>query len=218
MGLIEWIGTLGSSALRLYRPVPVRPHPRRVLPRTRPFPGRALVRRRGQDVLDRLRTGTDRLQRPQGHALEDLGDPARRLCPVPRRRERGERAGPRRFGADGAGRAGTLLRRQGRRRACRHRRRRPDCQFHPGDRHLHRDLQHLRPRGDDPAGRFGGAQTRRPRRPASSPATSSSRSTGPRSPASRTCSGWSASRAGSVLERRGAARRPSRSPCRSSRN
>ena len=67
-------------------------------------------------------------------------------------------AGPRRIEADGPGRARTLLRRQGRRRPGGHRRRRPDRQFRPGDRHLHGDLQHLRPRGDDPAGRFGGAR------------------------------------------------------------
>ena len=71
----------------------------------------------------------------------------------------------------------TLVRRQGRRHPGGHRRRRPDRQFRAGDRHLHGDLQHLRPRGDDPAGRFGGGRQRRPRKPASSPATWSNRST-----------------------------------------
>ena len=38
--------------------------------------------------------GTRRLERPARHALEDLGDPARRLCEVRRRHQRRQRAGP----------------------------------------------------------------------------------------------------------------------------
>ncbi len=42
------------------------PDGRRVHPRARPFPGRALVRREGQGLLDRLRPGDLRLLRPHG--------------------------------------------------------------------------------------------------------------------------------------------------------
>ena len=74
--------------------VPVRADDRGLLPRARPFPGRALVRRPGAGVFDRLRPGDCRLQRPSRHALEDLRHSARRLCQILRRRERCQRAGP----------------------------------------------------------------------------------------------------------------------------
>ena len=82
-----------------------------------------------------------------------------------------ERARPRRIEADVRRRAGLLVRRQGRRRTGGHRGRRADRQLRAGDRDLHGDLRHVRPRGDDPAGRFGGRPARRRRRPVSSPAT-----------------------------------------------
>ena len=72
--------------------VPVRADGRRVRPRARPFPGGALVRRQGQGLLDRLRPGDLRLQRPPRHALALRLDPARRLRQVPGRREQRQRA------------------------------------------------------------------------------------------------------------------------------
>ena len=65
---------------------------RRLLPRARAFPGRALVRRARADLFHRFRTGARRLQRPSRHPLEARGHPARRLCEVFWRRECRERA------------------------------------------------------------------------------------------------------------------------------
>ena len=82
-----------ASATRalLSASLPVRAHHRGVLPRARPFSCGPLVRRRGQDLLDRLRARDLRLQRPARHALAAVLDPARRLCEIHRRRERSQR-------------------------------------------------------------------------------------------------------------------------------
>ena len=65
-----------------------------------------------QHLLRRLRPGTCRLHRPQGHALEALRHPARRLRQVSRRRERGERHRPRRARRHDSGGAEPHLRRK----------------------------------------------------------------------------------------------------------
>ena len=81
---------------RHHRAVPVRADGRRLHPRDGPLSGRPLVRHRRQGVLDRLRPGTGRLQRPPRHALEAVRHPARRLRQVRRRHECGQPAGRRR--------------------------------------------------------------------------------------------------------------------------
>ena len=65
---------------------------RRFRPRVRPFLGRPPLRGGRKGLFDRVRTGTARVERPPRHPLEDLGDSARRLREVRRRRECGERA------------------------------------------------------------------------------------------------------------------------------
>ena len=60
--------------------VPARAVGRRVRARVRPLLRRASQRRADRGVLDRLRAGAVRPQRPPRHALEVQRDPARRLC------------------------------------------------------------------------------------------------------------------------------------------
>ena len=62
-------------------------------PRARPLSRRPLVRGGRRDLLDRLRPRDRRLDRQARHALEGRLAAARRLCPLRRRHEPGERAG-----------------------------------------------------------------------------------------------------------------------------
>ena len=118
--------------------------------------------RESVDVLARFRAGTRRLQRPPWHALEDLRDPARRLCEVLRRRIGSLDAGlGRNARRHDRGGAGGQLPSQESRRARGHRRRRSDREFHSGDRHLHLPLHLLRQAEHDGARRQDRSQQRR---------------------------------------------------------
>ena len=105
------------------------------------------------------------LQRPPRHPLEDLGDPARRLCQIFRRRERGLDAVVRNARRHDRGRARRQLPPQEGRTARRDRGGRSDCQFPARDRDLHLPVHVLRQAEHDGARRQGrGGQCRGQRR------------------------------------------------------
>ena len=194
MGLADDICAWGSACWGWIIPFLFVLTHRRVLPRARPFPGRALVRRQGAGVLDRLRSRAVRLQRPPRHALEALRHSARRLREILRRRECRERARPGGARRDEPRRSGGhsfIHQPVGPRAAIVAAG--PIANFllaiviFAGSVH---DLSASRARR---RGSIRSSRTARPRRPASSPAIWSWRSTDARSRASPTCSGSSAS-------------------------
>ena len=158
MDIFSNFGLWGGGLDRLDHPIPVRPDRRRVLPRARPFPGRALVRRAGADLFGRFRPGTPRLHRPLRNPLEALGHSARRLREVFRGRERGKRPGRGRCRQHDRGGAPPELLPSAGRPPRGHRRGRADRQFHPRHRDLRRDFHVLRQADHGRAGRRGAAR------------------------------------------------------------
>ena len=149
---------MGSGILYATHCLFVRSDGRGLLPRARPFPGRALVRRAGPGFLDRFWSGAVRIQRSPRHPLEGLRNSARRLRQVLRRRKRRQRSGPGRGCGHVRRRAQGQLRASESRTARRHRGRRAARQFHSGDRDLRPGRDDLRPPKHAAARRYGAGQ------------------------------------------------------------
>ena len=155
------VGAMGSGILYAPHWLFVRSDGRGLLPRARPLPGRALVRREGSGFLHRLRPGAVRIQRSLRNPLEGFRDSARRLRQILRRRKCCQRAGSGRDRGDVRGRSQGQLRPPESRTARRDRRCRPGGQFHFGDRDFRGGGDDLRPAKHAAARRYRSAQQRR---------------------------------------------------------
>ena len=128
----------------LSHPLRARSHAGRVCARIWALHRRPMVRREGGRLLHRLRTGAVVSGGSSRHALAHRQHSARRLCQLPWRRQRRERAGPRSRARDAGDRARSDLRRAVGMEARRHRLRRSFCEFHSGDRDFRHSLRGLR--------------------------------------------------------------------------
>ena len=166
------LATSTSGVLLTIAAVPVRADHRGVRPRARAFPGRALVRREGQGLLDRLRPGDLRLQRPHGTRWRFAWIPLGGYVKFLDDENGASDALAGRARAHDAGGAGRRLPDQAAVAARGRRGRRADRQFPPGDRHFRRPFNadvrraHDRARASTRWCRHAGR-----RAPASSPAT-----------------------------------------------